>query len=68
MTHTTPAATASPASQAGALAGWAVTCETCGFVMTSTIRLNAEEDGRQHVAYMEGSRINPRTKLREWAR
>ena len=48
--HTSPAITAVPASQSGALAGFETRC-TCGLLMANTIKWNLEADVREHEAY-----------------
>jgi hypothetical protein len=52
MTHQSTV-TPKPADPAtGSLAGFQVICADCGFVAGNTIRTNAEQDGRDHAAYM----------------
>ncbi len=43
-TTTTP----KPASEAGALAGWAIDCEDCGRVGASSMQSSAKIEARQH--------------------
>lgn len=55
MTHETkisPVAASGP----GALAGFEVRCDSCGFVARSSSEVIARDDARDHTRYMTGQR------------
>jgi hypothetical protein len=51
-TATSPAIRPVGPSGPGAIAGFEVACEACGFTFRSSLRTIAEGDAREHVAYM----------------